>query len=476
MQTTTVVYADPTTKNICSTAGALLPATIATNARLAEVIDAAYPHLATGRIHTPGRVITALATALCIGGDDISDINLLTPLRHHNLVDTLASTATAYRRITELAAENPMRLLAAMGKVRRDLFSTLSWANPLHRASIYQPLFIDIDATIITTHSVKDGAAATFKRSFGYHPLLAIADYGPDIGGEVLACYLRAGNAGSNTAEDHEIVLDQALTALGGNTHHDGLGFGKRLVVRCDGGGGSKQFINHCNQQGFGYIIGMRTIGVLVDIITLLPDELIYPLPGGDQDEFVADVTHYIRRADLDGTLSLNLADYPKDMRFIIRVSYPAEGAQPTEDEIFGRRIQLCVTNLHGYSADSIDRMYYKRGRAEQRIRDVKDTGLAKLPMRGFNQNQIWAIIASTAHSLIVWTGLLLGTHRHIKDCYTTTGNHRWWLWQPKTLRARMLTIAAKTTSSARKRIIRFDGACPWATTITQLLTTLTRR
>lgn len=30
---------------------------------------------------------------------------------------------------------------------------------------------IDLDATLITAHSPKQGAAATFKKGFGFHPL-----------------------------------------------------------------------------------------------------------------------------------------------------------------------------------------------------------------------------------------------------------------------------------------------------------------
>ncbi|GAA4631344.1 hypothetical protein GCM10023196_060410 [Actinoallomurus vinaceus] len=34
-------------------------------------------------------------------------------------------------------------------------------------------IVIDIDATLITAHSAKQGAAATFKKGFGFHPLAA---------------------------------------------------------------------------------------------------------------------------------------------------------------------------------------------------------------------------------------------------------------------------------------------------------------
>jgi hypothetical protein len=61
-------------------------------------------------------------------------------------------------------------------------------------------LVIDIDATLVTAHSDKKSAAATYKRGFGFHPLCTFADHGPAGTGEPLAMLLRPGNAGSNTA------------------------------------------------------------------------------------------------------------------------------------------------------------------------------------------------------------------------------------------------------------------------------------
>ena len=56
--------------------------------------------------------------------------------------------------------------------------------------------------------------AATWKETYGFHPLLAYLDRPGVAGGEALARLLRPGNAGSNTAADHVRVLDMALAAL----------------------------------------------------------------------------------------------------------------------------------------------------------------------------------------------------------------------------------------------------------------------
>ena len=60
----------------------------------------------------------------------------------------------------------------------------------------------------------KEQAAPTWKKTFGFHPLTAFADHGPEGSGEPLAIMLRPGNAGSNTAADHIEATRLALAQL----------------------------------------------------------------------------------------------------------------------------------------------------------------------------------------------------------------------------------------------------------------------
>jgi len=78
---------------------------------------------------------------------------------------------------------------------------------PTRALGAKHPLVIDLDATLVTSHSEKEHAAPTFKRGFGFHPLCGFGDHGPDGTGEPLAILLRPGNAGSNTATDHIAVI-----------------------------------------------------------------------------------------------------------------------------------------------------------------------------------------------------------------------------------------------------------------------------
>ena len=58
---------------------------------------------------------------------------------------------------------------------------------------------LDVDSTLVTAHSEKELAAATFKHGFGFHPIGVWCDNTH----EWLAVTLRPGNAGSNHAGDH---------------------------------------------------------------------------------------------------------------------------------------------------------------------------------------------------------------------------------------------------------------------------------
>ena len=91
---------------------------------------------------------------------------------------------------------------------------------------------IDVDATLVNVHSEKEGAAPTFKKGFGYHPLTAWFDHGSGQGGgECAALVLRPGNAGSNTAADHVEIIRRALDQAGLDPRP-----GRKVLVRIDRG------------------------------------------------------------------------------------------------------------------------------------------------------------------------------------------------------------------------------------------------
>src|SRR5205823_11758819 len=104
-----------------------------------------------------------------------------------------------------------------------------------------------IDATIVMAHSEKEGAAPTWKRTFGFHPLVCFLDRPEIASGEALAGVVRPGNAGSNTAADHIAVLRRAVenlpeAARPGKDNPEA----PRYVVRSDSAGATHDFAADC--------------------------------------------------------------------------------------------------------------------------------------------------------------------------------------------------------------------------------------
>jgi hypothetical protein len=95
------------------------------------------------------------------------------------------------------------------------------------RAEASVEVVVGIDATLITAHSDKQDAAPTYKRGFGFHPLLAYRDHGEGGTGTPLAGLLRAGNANAGTAAYTHAFLQTLADRTIGHT----VGFYARASV-----------------------------------------------------------------------------------------------------------------------------------------------------------------------------------------------------------------------------------------------------
>jgi hypothetical protein len=185
-------------------------------------------------IHDPGKIITDLALSLALGGDCLADLAVLRA--EPGVYGRVASDPTVSRAIATLAADASAALKAidtARAAARQRAWQLAGRHAPDHGTDAKHPLVIDLDATLVTSHSEKEHAAPTFKRGFGFHPLCAFLDHGPDGTGQPLAILLRPGNAGSNTATDHISVIRQALAQL--PAHRPGHRLGRKVLIRTDG-------------------------------------------------------------------------------------------------------------------------------------------------------------------------------------------------------------------------------------------------
>jgi hypothetical protein len=189
-----------------------------------------------------GTVLVCLAVAIVLGATSMSDIGLLA---HQALVFAEPpSEATVRRALAALDEAGLRRIAKARAKVRARVWELLArrpqgfpWLAVAGKV-LSGWVVIDLDATLITAHSDKQGAAATFKRGFGFHPLGAWCANT----GESLAMLLRPGNAGSNTVTDHIQVLGEAIAQLP-------LKYRRKILVRVDGAGATHDLLQHLEQM-----------------------------------------------------------------------------------------------------------------------------------------------------------------------------------------------------------------------------------
>ena len=239
------------------------------------------------------------------------------------------------------------------------------------------PLVIDVDATLVTAHSEKEGAAATFKSGFGHHPLWAFLDHGPDGTGEPVAALLRPGNAGSNTAADHSTVIRAALRQLPG--HRAGRRPGRKVLIRVDGAGATHELLDWLAPQRLSYSVGFGLTQAVVDQLAALPDRAWQPAYNADGEPASRRLGHRGHRPDV----APGPSGWPKGMRVIVRKERPHPGAQLRLTDPDGHRYTAFATNtapaVPAQLAD-LELRHRRRARAEDRIRAAKDTGLRNLP------------------------------------------------------------------------------------------------
>lgn len=229
-------------------------------------------------LHDRGRVLVDVAVMLADGGEAIADIDVL---RHQaDVLGPVASPPTVWRTLGAVTPARLKKIAAARARVRGHVWSQLPGGMPASKVAgtdLADVVVLDIDATTVVAHSEKENAAATFKRTFGYHPIGVWCDNTT----EFLAAKLRAGNAGSNTTADHVEVLTEAIAQIPG-THR------RKLLIRSDGAGASHGLLDWLTEQGkvrgrsVEYSVGFAITEKLRDAIGLVLKKIWTPAADAD--------------------------------------------------------------------------------------------------------------------------------------------------------------------------------------------------
>ena len=374
--------------------------------------------------HDRGRVVRDLAVMLADGGDCLADMAVVRD--QVALFGQAASDSTAFRVIDQIASDPDAIdwLRAAHARARTRVWEL---------AGAPQRLTIDLDATLLTAHSDKEGAEPTWKRGYGFHPMLAYADQT----GEALAGELRPGNAGAGTAADQIAVAEAALAQIPAE-HIESIG----LLLRVDSAGACHELLDWCRDAKIGYSVGFDMTEPVRDAIAKIADQdWVCALAQDCAERPNGQVCEITEQLDLQG--------WPTGSRVLVRRERAHPGAQLTFTDVDGHRFQAILTDQAGPVAE-IEQGHRGRARVEDHIRNDKDTGLRNLPFRDFEHNRVWLEIVRIAHDLIAWTQRLL-----LSGELATA--------EPKRLRYRLLHVAARLAFHARTATLRLQASWPWA-------------
>jgi hypothetical protein len=404
-----------------------------------------------------GVALVSMAAAIALGATSMSDVALLA---HLAPVLGSAPSGPTVRRALDLAGTPAAlgRIARARARARAHAWGLIEstpagfpWLVIVGKA-LTGWLVIDMDATLVTASSDKEGAAPTWKKDYGFHPLGAwLANTR-----ECLAMLLRPGNAGSNTFADHQEVLAAALRQVPAR-------FRRKILVRVDGAGASHELIEHllslCSPR-------RKTLFTCGWMITAADEAAIRQLPAGawkpgtaqdgtiEKDKAVAEITHLLTRA----------GNWPGGLRWIVRRAKPSRRQMPNLtdwEKKTGWRYSVICTNIPGTGIDGvpgshhpqyIDVVHREHAVVETSgVRTAKAMGLRNLPSKTWQINRGWVIAANIAADLAAWTRLL-GCHddEELRDA------------GPDTLRYRIWHIPARLASHARQRLLKISPDWPW--------------
>ncbi len=428
-------------KNLVSHAGTALLSELADRSGLTEAMSQAMSGCGINwHTHDPGVVLTHLAVAIADGADCLSD---LASLREQSeLFGPVASIATAWRAVEATTAFELRSIPDAIAAARATV-----WAA----APPGDSLVLDFDATLVNAYSDKQDATPTYKKGFGFFPLAVWCD----TTNEPLAAMLRPGRAGANDADDHVELFDRALSGLpeeyqtGHFTDDDRALVTHPILVRADAAGATHGFVDTIVGANCDFSIGFPIDQGVRDALVLVQEEDW--IQATESDGSVRDGAWVTELTEL-----IALTAWPADTRLIMRRERPHPGAQLTLfDTSAGFRHTCFITNTEGADIAALELRHRGHARVEDRIRNWKDCGLSNLPFDSFVRNEAWVATSLIAGALLAWSQMLCFEGALAKA-------------EPKTMRYRVLHVAAVLAHRGRGLILRLDESWPWANDLSQ--------
>ncbi len=432
------VKVEPGGKGVVAHVGLHALGSFADRLGLGDALSAAIPR--TGErlpVHDRGKVLVQTSLVLAGGGESCADIEHLRV--QADLFGSVPSDSTVFRTFHEIASETRSSIALAMAEVRAKV-----WARSAATTG-RAPVVLDIDASLVEVHSEgKEGAAATFKGGFGFHPMFCVAD----ATGETLAGVLRPGNDGANTVADHVAVLDQAIAQLpktiaSGHRPGDPPEMATRsVIVRADSAGCTEGFLSACRERNVTFFVTARSnpqvTAAIFDAIGL---DTVW------EQAVAQDGTPRIGASVCELTSLIDDKKLPAATRLIVRREPLHPGAQRSLFPSLEFRYWGFYTDAEGTPSE-LDATMRAHAHVEQHIQRLKDSGLSRFPFTSFEANANWMLTVAIAADLLRWFQLLcMDSH--------------WVNTRPKAMRWAILHAPGRLVTKSRHQVVRIIDGWP---------------
>jgi hypothetical protein len=207
--------------------------------------------------------------------------------------------------------------------------------------------------------------------------------------------------------------------------------------MRADSAGATHKLLEYCHDGQIGFSVGFDLTEPVRRAIVALPERAWQPAitqDGEPRDLQAAGIAEITDRLDLTG--------WPEGSRVLVRREIPHPGAQFSFTDHDGHRFQAILTDQADPDIAYLEARHRGHARVEDRIRTGKDTGPGHLPSRHTHINNVWVELALIAADLLALSQTMLLTDQVALAKA-----------EPKTLRYRLLHIAARITRGQTPRV-----------------------
>jgi Transposase DDE domain group 1 len=410
------VVADFLGGRLTSDAGALLLREVGRPTGLFEALAAAIPDPRNPAfvIHDQRSMIAQRIVAIALGYEDLNDHEALRvdpalQLAAGRVPDEglpLASPPTLCRLENRIGRATLIRI----SEVLVDRFIASHARPPGH-------LTLDFDATDDPVHGRQEG------RSFhGYYDNYCFLPLYVFCGDELLAAYLRPSKI--DAAKHSRAVLKLLVGRLRRAWPE------VRITIRADSGFCRWRLMRWCDSRGIGYVLGLARNPALERLAVDRTNQASRKFRATNQPQRIF------------GSFAYAAASWDRRRRVIVKAEHTAQGPNP----------RFVVVNVPGDPRELYEDVYCQRGDMENRIKE-QQLGLFadRTSCHRFLANQFRLLLSSAAYVLVQ---ALRRTALQGTDLAKA---------QVGTIRLKLLKVAARVVTSARRVVFHLAGSYPYA-------------